>query len=94
MQRTARNLVALMIAMCVRGTFKEEDVLISTSVKDIEDTDLLCNTLNAQAGRFLYSDQHLRYALLRAQAAINYFVDEFTKLQESTDNIDQNKEGC
>ena len=45
-------------------------MIIQTSVKDSEDLDLLCNTLNAEAGRFQYTDQHLRDVLLRAQAAV------------------------
>ena len=44
---------------------------IKTALKQEEDLDLLCNSLNAQAGRFLYSDPALRDYLLRAQAAIN-----------------------
>jgi len=45
-------------------------MIIETFAKSEEDTDLLCNTLNAEAGRFFHSDPHLRCVLLRAQAAI------------------------
>ena len=45
-------------------------MIIPTSLKDEEDLDLLCNTLNAEAGRFMYKDTRLRQILLRAQAAI------------------------
>ncbi len=47
------------------------DMIIETAIKPEEDLDLLCNSLNAQAGRFKYSDPALRNYLLRAQAAIN-----------------------
>ena len=41
-----------------------------------ENVDLFLNTLNAEAGRFLYSDQHLYRVLLRAQAIISALVSE------------------
>lgn len=51
---------------------------VQTAIKE-EDVDLLCNTLNAEAGRFNYSDPSLRMVLLRAQATI-------TALAEKIDN--------
>ena len=49
-------------------------MILNTFARDDEDTDLLCNTLNAQAGWCLLSDDaHLRqlyYVLIRAQAVI------------------------
>ena len=53
-------------------------MIIETALKSEEDLDLLSNTLNAQAGRFLYSDLALYYAILRAQAAI----DTLTRMLE------------
>lgn len=41
-----------------------------------EDVDLFLNTLNAEAGRFLYSDQYLHKVLLRAQAIISALISE------------------
>ena len=41
-----------------------------------EDVDLFLNTLNAEAGRFKYSDQYLSMVLLRAQAIISALVSE------------------
>lgn len=45
-------------------------MIIETAVNQEEDLDSLCNTLNAEAGRFLYSDNHLYCILIRAQMAI------------------------
>lgn len=59
-------------------------MIIRTSIKDNEDLDLLCNTLNAQAGRFLYSDPHLYAVIIRAQAAI-------VALEEKLDVIGEEK---
>lgn len=50
-------------------------MIIETSVKPEEDLDLLCNTLNAEAGRFLQSDPHHYRVLIRAQAAIQTLVE-------------------
>lgn len=47
------------------------EIIIETAINPEEDLDLLCNSLNAQAGRFSYSDPALRNYLLRAQAAIS-----------------------
>ena len=41
-----------------------------------EDVALFLNTLNAEAGRFKYSDQYLSMVLLRAQAIISALVSE------------------
>ena len=66
-------------------------MVIQTSIKDKEDLDLLCNTLNAEAGRFMYTDQHLRNVLLRAQAAIVALENELnetgTMLEGALDSI-------
>lgn len=56
--------------------------VIKTTAKDEEDLDLLCNTLNAEAGRFLYTDKHLYCVLIRAQAAI-------TQLDEMSSRYDE-----
>lgn len=52
-------------------------MIIHTNAKVDEDIDLLCNTLNAEAGRFMYNahDRHLYYVLLRAQAAITTLAE-------------------
>lgn len=50
-------------------------MVIQTSIKE-EDIDLLCNSINTQAGRFNYSDPYLRQLLLRAQAAIVLLADK------------------
>lgn len=49
---------------------KKEEMIIETFARPNEDVDLLCNTLNAQAGRFMHSDYFLYCVLVRAQAAI------------------------
>lgn len=59
-------------------------MIIETSVKPEEDLDLLCNTLNAEAGRFLYSDPHLYQVLIRAQAAIQSLLELQEKIYEET----------
>ncbi len=41
-----------------------------------KDLDLLVNTLNAEAGRFLYSDPHLYKVLIQAQEAILTLSDK------------------
>lgn len=40
------------------------------------DLDLLCNTFNAESGRFKYSDPHLSTVLLKAQSVINQLRNE------------------
>lgn len=60
---------------------------IETAIKQEEDLDLLCNSLNAQAGRFKYSDPVLRCYLLRAQAAINSLCE---MLKSERNNCVQN----
>lgn len=58
-------------------------MIIETAVNPEEDLDLLCNTLNAEAGRFLYSDPHHYRVLIRAQMAIT----EFSKLLDSANEL-------
>jgi len=64
-------------------------MIIKTSVKSEEDLDLLSNTLNAQAGRFLYSDPALYYAILRAQAAIDALTRMLNEKGEKKMNIEE-----
>lgn len=40
----------------------------------------VCNSLNAQAGRFKYSDPWLSDLLLRSQESINKLLDEIERL--------------
>lgn len=41
----------------------------------------ICNSLNAQAGRFKYSDPWLSSLLLRTQETINKLLDEIERLK-------------
>lgn len=59
-------------------------MIIETAMNPEEDLDLLCNTLNAEAGRFLHSDNNYLYCILiRAQMAIM----ELTKLLDSANEL-------
>ena len=62
-------------------------MIIETAIKAEEDLDLLCNSLNAQAGRFLYSDPTLRNYLLRAQAAISSLCEMLENEREFTEEL-------
>lgn len=43
---------------------------------DIEHLDLFLNTLNAEAGKYLYENQHLHELLIRAQNVITLLREE------------------
>ena len=62
-------------------------MIIETAIKSEEDLDLLCNSLNAQAGRFFYSDPDLRNYLLRAQAAINSLCEILESEREFAEEL-------
>lgn len=62
-------------------------MIIETAIKPEEDLDLLCNSLNAQAGRFLYSDPALSNYLLRAQAAINKLCEILESEREFAEEL-------
>ena len=52
---------------------------INTPLDENVDVDIFMNTLDAEAGRFLYSDPDLRMVLLRAQHVINVLKNEVEK---------------
>lgn len=53
------------------------------SDKEINDIRVrICNSLNAQAGRFKYSDPHLSSFLLETQETISELLDEIEKLND------------
>lgn len=62
-------------------------MIIETAIKYEENLDLLCNSLNAQAGRFLYSDPDLCNYLLRAQAAINSLCEMLEDEREFAEEL-------
>lgn len=50
--------------------------------KEINDVRVsVCNSLNAQAGRFRYSDPWLSNLLLKSQNTINKLLDEIKRLK-------------
>lgn len=54
------------------------------SDKEINDIRVrICNSLNAQAGRFKYSDPFLRSFLLETQEMINKLLDEIERLNNT-----------
>ena len=62
-------------------------MIIQTSVKEEEDLDLLSNTLNAEAGRFLYSDHNLYCVIIRAQMAIAELQRLLEQQEEFSDEL-------
>ena len=62
-------------------------MIIETSMKPEEDLDLLCNTLNAEAGRFLQSDPYHYQVLTRAQAAIQTLAELLDNANEFSEEL-------